>query len=122
MWGSGQRPTFGNHQKAGLAIGFIAGGAVGAVIAYRAFEPTFGYSGSFGAIGASIACALRSGCKLPQNNSRAGDTAAGAVGGAAFGGLLGFFVGKAFGRWDPVELDRLTVGPGNLAVSMRIRW
>ena len=91
-----ERPTFGNHQKAGLAIGFIAGGAVGAVIAYRAFEPTFGYSGGFGAIGASIAASIR-GSKLPQSNSRAGDTAAGAVGGAAFGGLLGFFVGPRAG-------------------------
>jgi len=56
-----------------------------------------------------------------QVNSRAEETAGGAVVGALTGGALGFFVGKALGPWETVELDQLRVGGGAISLSFRIR-
>ena len=103
-----RRPTHRNHQWLGLAIGAVAGVAVGGLAAYASYEPRF-CSGFF-----------FSSCS-GQTNSRAGDTAIGAANGVRYGAGLGFLVGMLLGRWETVELDQLTVGDGSLAVSMRIR-
>ena len=44
-----ERPSLRNHRWAGLGIGALAGGAVGALAAYSSFEPRFGYEDGFGA-------------------------------------------------------------------------
>ena len=117
-----KRPTFRNHRWAGLGIGALAGGAVGALAAYSSFEPRFGYEDG---VGAFICLLFGFGRCDPgpqvQVNSRTEETAGGAVVGALTGGALGFFVGKVLGRWETVELDQVNFGAGNLAVSMSIR-
>ena len=103
----------------GLRIGVLAGGAVGALAAYISFEPRFGYEDDLGAF-IKRSFGVDPGPQV-QINSRAEETAGGAVVGGLTGGALGFFVGKVLGQWETVELDQLTVGGGSLAVSMRIR-
>ena len=114
-----KRSTLRNHQWAGLGIGALAGGAVGALAAYSSFEPRFAEYEDF------IACLFtggEAGCGPGgQVNSRSEETAGGAFVGALTGGALGFFVGKVLGRWETVELDQITVGDGNFAISIRIR-
>ena len=110
-----QRAAGRKHWRNGLWIGAVAGGAIGALVAYSSFEPRFGYKN----LAVFFFCP---GCDPDtQLNSRAEETAGGAVVGALAGGAMGFLVGKSLGRWERVELDQLTVGDGNLAVSMRIR-
>ncbi len=114
-----KRPTFRNRRWTGLGIGALAGGAVGALAAYSSFEPRFGYEDDLGAF-IKRSFGVDPGPQV-QVNSRAADTAAGATVGALAGGALGFFVGKALGRWETIELDQLTVGGGALSLSFRIR-
>ena len=112
-----RRPTHRNHRWSGLGIGAVAGGAAGALIAYARHEPRLRREGPW-------FCVPAWGCDpgpLVQVNSRAEETATGAVGGALIGGGLGYGVGMLLGRWESVELDQITVGDGNLAVSMSIR-
>ena len=102
-----QRATDHNHQWRGLTIGAAAGAAGGGLVAYARYKPQFCSPFPFGCSG--------------QINSRAGDTALGAFSGARYGAGLGFLVGMLFARWETVELDQITVGDGNLAVSISIR-
>jgi hypothetical protein len=104
-----RRRTHRDHRWDGLAIGALTGAVVGGLAAYASYEPRF-CSDSF----------LFSSCS-GQANSRAGDTAFGAANGVRYGAGLGFLVGMLLGRWETVELDQLTVGDGNLAVSISIR-
>ena len=117
-----KRATDRNHRWRGLGIGALTGGAVGALAAYNSFEPRFGYED----VGGAVICLLFAifGCDpgpQVQVNSRAEETAGGAVVGALTGGTAGYFVGKMLGRWETVELDQFMIGGGNLAVSFRIR-
>jgi len=114
-----KRPTFQNRRWAGLWIGALAGGAVGALAAYSSFEPRFGHEDGFGAL-IGLLFGADPGPEV-QVNSRAEETAGGAVGGALIAGTAGFFVGKMLGRWETVELDQLTLGGGALSLSFRIR-
>jgi len=121
-----QRPTFRNHGLSGLAIGAVAGGAVGGLVAYMTFEQTYTprrtcYSSpqSFAIIPSGLfgTCGGGGG----PSNSRGANTVLGVVGGALIGGPLGYFVGRVLGRWETVGLDQITVGPGNLSLSLRVR-
>ncbi len=112
-----QRSTSRSHRWAGLALGAVAGGAIGGLVAYNSFEPRVGYE----SLGTVIACVFNNCGPPPQVNSRSEETVGGAVGGALIGGTLGYFVGKMLGRWETVELDQITAGGGRLSLSLRIR-
>ncbi len=112
-----QRGTGRKRWRNGLGICALAGGAVGALVAYRSFEPRFGYKD----LGEALFCPFL-GCEPDtQLNSRKDETAGGAFLGALIGGTAGFLVGKMLGGWETVELDQITVGAGNLGVSLSIR-
>ena len=95
-----QRPTHRDHRVAGAVIGGLAGGAIVGLVAY--FET------------ARVETAFRT-------NDRARQTVYGVIGGALWGGVFGNLLGRQLGRWETVELDQITVGDGNLAVSLRIQ-
>ena len=120
-----QRSTFQNHGLRGLAIGAVAGGAIGGLAAYVIFEPR--YSSGRPArvcLGGALDVFPSNGCDAVAPvllNNRAGDTILGAFAGALIGGGLGYLVGRTLGHWEAVELDRLTVGSGALSLSFRIQ-
>ena len=114
-----KRPTYRNHRWAGLGIGAAAGGAIGALVAVVNFSPIEKLALSCSIL--SFVCMEDHVGPLMPVNSRAEETATGALRGVLIEGGLGYFIGKALGRWETVELDQITVGDGNLAVSMSIR-
>ena len=117
-----KRRTLRNHRWSGLAIGAVAGGAIGALVALVDFEPTSPLENlSLSCSILSFVCPHERVDPLVPANSRAEEAATRAIGGALIGGGLGYVVGMLLGRWETVELDQVMVGDGNLAVSMRIR-
>ena len=117
-----KRATFRNHRWSGLAIGAAAGGAIGAFVALVDFNPTAPLENlSLGCSLLSSVCPNEHVGPLLPAHSRAQETATHVLGGALIGGGLGYVVGRLLGRWETVEQDQVSVGDGNLAVSMRIR-
>jgi hypothetical protein len=108
-----QRPTLRDHRVRGAQFGGLAGAAVGGLIAYSRFEPEI-ETGPTKCTGFN--------CRQPQQtNSGLVASIKGAAAGILIGGTLGWFVGRALGQWETVELAQLMIGDGNLAVSLRIR-
>ena len=121
-----ERSTFRDHRWAGLAIGALAGGAIGAVVGISIspgdqFRSTYpeargcSYSGFF------RSCTHYGPLVHEQYDSSTDDILGASAVGVLIGGGLGWVIGKALTRWERVELDQITVGNGNLAVSMSIR-
>ena len=110
-----QRATGRSRSGIGMGMGVVAGGAVGALAATFALDPSRGYDNLDG-VGSTLGCVLMGlvDCDLSEN-------ARGALYGALIGGTLGYFIGRGYGRWETVELDQLGLGEGSLAVSLRIR-
>ena len=106
-----RRPTHRNHRWLGLAAGGVAGGAIGAAAAYYGFE-----RGQ-----PATPCATIFEFEIRCYPSRGNAAIGGAFVGAVIGGGLGYVVGRTLGRWETVEFDQITVGTGNLGVSLRIR-
>ena len=105
-----QRSMHGDSRWVGLVAGGVALGAVGALVGYSGYEPKITHC--FTGFGGSP-------CSH-QLNSRFEDTANAALALGGIGAGLGYLLGRTVGRWETVELDQITVGAGNVAVSMRI--
>jgi len=102
-----------------MVLGAVTGGVIGGLIAYHTFEPEHKIQGGFGAIGSAMVCAIN-GCNVPQSNTRSGDTWAGIAAGAGFAGLAGYFIGKATGRWESIDLTPTVAHTGTASLNLRV--
>jgi uncharacterized protein YcfJ len=114
-----KRPSFRDHRWSGLALGAVAGGAGGALVALAYSEPLENLS--FGCSILSSVCPDEIVDPRVPVNSQAQETVTGAVVGALIGGAAGYFIGRHLGHWETVELDRAMIGDGNVALSFSIR-
>jgi len=110
-----QRLTLRDHRLRGAQFGGLAGAVVGGVIGYNRFEPEIVDVPCKYAVTPDL-------CRPPrQTNSGLVASIKGAAAGVLVGGTVGWFVGRALGQWEAVELAQVMIGDGKLAVSMRIR-
>ena len=122
-----RRPTLKDQRWLGMGLGGVLGGVIGAVVGTSMspgdqFRPT--YPEAVGCRGSgffSRSCTSYGPLVYEQYDSSTDDILGASVVGVLAGGGLGYLAGKMFRRWETVELDQLTVGAGNLAVSMSIR-
>ena len=111
-----KRSTLRDHRWGGAKLGGLAGFAIGGLVGHFTFEPEL-YE--FRRTCTSLVPSL---CpEFKQSNSGLIASAKGAATGILIGATVGWFVGRRAGRWETVEFDQITVGTGNLGVSLRIR-
>jgi len=106
-----QRATHRDHRVAGAVIGGVTGATVLGLFGHSVWSPVVKENND-----CFLFCATE-----PNPFSRGAQTAIFAALGALTGGWLGLIVGEKLGNWEAVELNQITVGDGNLAVSISIR-